>query len=94
MTMKKSRRKFSSRFKSKVALEALKEQSTLQELSSKYEVHSNQITTWKKELMDNAEVVFDKKTTSNNKEDEKSKLFNKIGKQQVEIDFLKEVLGK
>ena len=44
--------------------------------------------------MDNAEVVFDKKTTSNNKEDEKSKLFNKIGKQQVEIDFLKEVLGK
>ncbi len=92
--MKKSRRKFSSRFKSKVALEALKEQSTLQELSSKYEVHSNQITTWKKELMDNAEVVFDKKTTSNNKEDEKSKLFNKIGKQQVEIDFLKEVLGK
>ncbi len=92
--MKKSRRKFSSRFKSKVALEALKEQSTLQELSSKYEVHSNQITTWKKELMDNAEVVFDKKLTSNNKEDEKSKLFNKIGKQQVEIDFLKEVLGK
>ncbi len=92
--MKKSRRKFSSRFKSKVALEALKEQSTLQELSSKDEVHSNQITTWKKELMDNAEVVFDKKTTSNNKEDEKSKLFNKIGKQQVEIDFLKEVLGK
>ena len=92
--MKKSRRKFSPRFKSKVALEALKEQSTLQELSSKYEVHSNQITTWKKELMDNAEVVFDKKTTSNNKEDEKTKLFNKIGKQQVEIDFLKEVLGK
>ena len=92
--MKKSRRKFSSRFKSKVALEALKEQSTLQELSSKYEVHSNQITTWKKELVDNAEVVFDKKLTSNNKEDEKSKLFNKIGKQQVEIDFLKEVLGK
>ena len=92
--MKKSRRKFSSRFKSKVALEALKEQSTLQELSSKYEVHSNQITTWKKELMDNAEVVFDKKLPSNNKEDEKSKLFNKIGKQQVEIDFLKEVLGK
>jgi len=92
--MKKSRRKFSSRFKSKVALEALKEQSTLQELSSKYEVHSTQITTWKKELIDNAEVVFDNKPTSNHQEDEKLKLFNKIGKQQVEIDFLKEVLGK
>lgn len=94
MSMKQSRRKFSAKFKGKVALEALKERLTLQELSSKYEVHPNQITTWKKELLDNAEVVFENKTSSNNKEDEKSKLYNKIGKQQVEIDFLKEVLGK
>lgn len=44
---KKGRRNFSAAFKAKVAVEALKEQSTLAELASKYEVHSTQITEWK-----------------------------------------------
>jgi transposase-like protein len=92
--MKKSRRKFSSKFKSKVAIEALKERSTIQELASKYEVHPNQISTWKRELLDRSESIFENKGNLKVPESDNTKLYNKIGKMQVEIDFLKDVLGK
>ena len=49
-----SRRKFTSEFKKKVVLEALKERNTIQELAAKYEVHPQQITDWKRQFMDNS----------------------------------------
>ena len=49
--MKTSRRKFSSKFKTKVVLEALKEQLTMQELASKHGLQSTQISKWKKEFI-------------------------------------------
>lgn len=58
--MKKSRRKFSASFKAKVAIEAIKEQQTLHELTSKYEVQATQINTWKREFLENAEAAFTK----------------------------------
>lgn len=92
--MKKTRRKFSAAFKAKVVIEALKEQMTIQELSSKFEVHPNQISTWKSEFLSNASAVFEN-TSSKPKEDvDTEKLYKVIGKQKVEIDFLKMVLGK
>uniref|UniRef100_F4CAE0 Transposase n=1 Tax=Sphingobacterium sp. (strain 21) TaxID=743722 RepID=F4CAE0_SPHS2 len=56
--MKKERRKFSAGFKAKVAIEAIKEQQTIQELAVKYELHPTQINTWKREFLANAEQVF------------------------------------
>ena len=92
--MKRTRRKFSSNFKTKVVLEVLKEQQTIQELASKYEVHPNQISTWKNEFLPNASSVFDSKKEKQNTHQDTAKLYKVIGEQKVEIDFLKEVLGK
>jgi transposase-like protein len=90
--MKKIRRKFSTAFKAQVALEALKERETLSELAARFELHPNQILTWKREFLDNAEKAFaleKKKEYSQPTE----KLYQKIGQLQVEIDFLKKNLG-
>lgn len=93
--MKKSRRKFSSKFKFQVVLEALKERETLAEIAKKYEVHPNQITTWKREFLDKAEDVFDRKKTAQDEEAvESDTLYQQIGKLKVENDFLKKSLKK
>ena len=94
--MRKERRKFSAAFKTKVALEAIKEKETLQQLASKFEVHANQITQWKREFLESAEDIFSKKKSDEKFNDEKEKdvLYNKTGRLQTEIDFLKKVLGK
>ena len=58
--MKRSRRKFSTAFKSKVVLEALKEQKSIQGIASSYEVHPNRISQWKARFLTNAEKVFER----------------------------------
>lgn len=95
--MKKERRKFSASFKAKVAIEAIKEVQTVQELASKYEIHPTQIAAWKREFLGKAELVFSKEVpvTGNEADNTKEKeLYSKIGELQVQVDFLKKVLGK
>ena len=92
--MKKERRKFTSAFKAKVAIEAIKEDLTIQELAAKHQVHPSQITTWKKEFLENASLVFDSKRQEVKDEFKDKILYSKIGELQIEIDFLKKVLGK
>lgn len=92
--MKRTRRKFSAEFKTKVVLESLKEQMTMQELSSKFEIHPNQISTWKSDFLSKASTVFEGKGSKNQEDVDSEKLYKIIGHQKVEIDFLKTVLGK
>jgi len=87
------RRKFTSKFKTKVVLEALKERSTIAELAQKFELHPNQINTWKKEFLNGAEDVFDSPSSVKSEEDqEKDRLLKTIGQLKVENDFLKDAL--
>jgi transposase-like protein len=92
--MRKTRRKFTSEFKSKVAIEALKERYSLSELAERFELHPNQISQWKQEFLEKSKDVFDKKS-SKSKEDQVDldTLYTKIGQLEVERDYLKKNLG-
>jgi len=89
------RKKFSKEFKAKVALEALKGNKTINELATEYEVHSTQINSWKKELQKGAGEIFggSKGKEVSHLETEKSRLFEQIGRLQVEVDWLKKKTG-
>lgn len=94
---KKKRRKFSKEFKAKVALEAIKEQETISQIASRYEVHPNQVTNWKKELLEGAVDVFSGKRETDISEAEKEKLttplYEEIGRLKVEADWLRKKLN-
>ena len=93
--MRRKRRNFSSSFKAKVAIESIKERETLTELSKKYDLHPNQISNWKKEFLEHSSSVFE----SNKNDDTESvvdvdKLYAKIGRLEIENDFIKKNLKK
>lgn len=93
--MKRTRRKFTTAFKTKVAIEALKERETLSELANRFEIHPNQISQWKREFLDNAERAFESSGSKKSEsDDELNKLYQKIGRLEVENDFLKKNLWK
>ena len=96
MSTKQTRRRFNAEFKINVVLEALKERSTLAESSHKYEVSQVMISRWKSELLEAASVVFEKGKSDDTKalEAANERLFTEIGRQKVEIDFLKKVYAK
>lgn len=88
------RRKFTSAFKTKIVLEALKESSTIQSLAQKYELHPQQITNWKNTFLQQADQIFTKggKSQKSEEEAEKDRLLRTIGELKVENDFLKKRL--
>lgn len=89
-----TRRKFTSKFKTKVVLEALRERSSLTELAQKFDLHPNQISKWKRDFLAGAESVFDNgaKSKKDEAQEEKDNLLQTIGQLKVENDFLKNAL--
>ena len=92
---KRTRRNHSPAFKAKVALAALKGEKTLADLAQQFDVHVNQITQWKSQLLDGAAGVFDHgKTESSAPAVDLKSLHAKIGELTLENDFLSGALGK
>ena len=85
-------KKHSSKFKAKVALEALKEHKTLGELSKEYSVAGTQISTWKKTVEDNVSSLFETKQAVNHQE-EIDRLHQALGKVVAERNFLERALN-
>ncbi len=85
------RKRLSKEFKAKVVLEALKGQRTAIELAQEFGVHINQINLWKKQLIENAAWLFERREAKKEKEREKERerLYQKVGQLQVEVDWLK-----
>ena len=93
--MASSPKKYNSDFKVKVALEAIKGQKTLNEISSEYGVHTTQITQWKKQVLDELPQIFARNGNERSKSEEAfiANLYQEIGQLKVELDFLKKKSG-
>ena len=93
--MRRKRRNHSPAFKAKVALEAAKEEKTLAELAHQYELHVNQISTGKQELLEGMSRLFEKEgEVKREQEAEVKELYAKIGELTMERDFLSSKLGR
>lgn len=92
-------RKWSASQKFEIALLALKNETTINDICKKYEVAPSQVYEWKKQLQEHGADLFgrndkSKKAAAVNDEREKNKLYAKIGQLTVERDFLKKSLHK
>lgn len=92
--MTTKRKSFSKSEKVAVAIEAIKAELTMAQISSKYGVHSTQINNWKKQALEYLKEAFTNKKDNSQKfyEEELSKLYEEIGRLKVENDFFKKKL--
>ena len=94
--MKKQQRKTNDTgFKVKVVLEAFKGQRTINEISSHYGIHPNQVNQWKKQAVEGLPDVFSTRRLRAAEEDEvlKAQLYQQIGQLKVELDWVKKKAG-
>lgn len=88
------RKIFNAEFKARVAVDAIKGDKTIPEISSKYKIHSTQISRWKKQALDGIKGTFSNTQAKQNvsHEQEIDELYKEIGKLKVENDFLKKTV--
>jgi transposase len=89
------RKTYSGKMKGNVAIEAVKEEKTIAELASQYEVHSTQIKAWKRYLVEHVEDLFVDKRRKEEQEQAElvEELYKQIGQLKVELDWVKKKAG-
>ncbi len=89
--MRKERRTLTGTFKAKVALEALQEKKTIAQLAAEYDLHSNQISAWKKQLLESSSNIFEQPHEAKDDSAEKlqEELYKQIGQLRIENEWLK-----
>ena len=89
------RSRYSAELKAKVALEAIRGQKTVNEIASQYDVHPNQVGTWKKQALESLPKVFSNGKAKSIEEEQArlDALYQQIGQLQVELSFLKKRTG-
>ena len=92
--MGRQRRRFSDEFKARVAVEAVKGLKTLNELAAQYQVHPNQVSDWKKQLLTNAPELFasGRKPDGKSEEELTAPLYEEIGRLKMDLKWLEKKL--
>jgi transposase-like protein len=92
MTMTQTRNRYSGTLKFRLALEAAKEQQTLNELSCAHGVHPNQIGQWKRQLLEEGPTLFDRPGAARQHREQtarEAELYEQIGRLQMELEWVK-----
>lgn len=94
--MTQKRRKLSAAFKAKVAIMAIQGHKTVNEIATEFGVHPNQVSAWKKKLLESSTDAFTRKNEKREEDfdTEREKLYSQIGQLKVENDFLKKTVGR
>jgi len=89
--MKRKRRIFGGAFRAKVALAAVKGDKTLAQLAEQFQVHPNQVSTWRKELIERASQLFEdgRRRKPDDSLVSQEQLYEQIGRLKMEVDWLK-----
>ncbi len=95
--MPRARRRFDGKFKSRVALEAIRGLKAISEIAKQFKVHPNQVTLWKKQLLEGAAAVFEGGALNGKKPDdepEAAELYEQIGRMKIELEWLKKKVAE
>ena len=90
--MTKKRKQYRAQFKFEVALEAIKSLKTVNQLASEHDLHPNQVSQWKRQLLAEGATIFDNGAAQQQQRDmakTEAELYEQIGRLKMEVDWLK-----